>query len=330
MHIYLDESGSFVVPELPRSSISAMGALAIPACFQPAIWKRYRRMRVHLPTENGEVKGRLLNEGQISGVVNMLAATPAIFDITAMDTGMETRDAVQKHRDRHAEKLRQSVGPKHRPSMIAEMERIAHRLRETPLQRYIESQLIFEVVYRILQHAMILYCQILPQELGLFTWTFDSKEINKMTDWEDWWKTMIAPIMQSMALRTPLIGLSEGNYAYFDKKYQMETAEWYKEATGQTDKYCTNLGLILRPFKFDSGINYGLEMVYVLTNAIRRALSGNLREEGWCNISKLIPKMRHKHRVQLLSFTDEATNRSVPFAHVIRKLDRYSKRLLMP
>lgn len=114
----------------------------------------------------------------------MLADTPVIFEITAMDTGMETRAAVQKHRDRHADKLLLSVGPKHRPSMIAQMERLAHRLRETPLQLYIESQLIFEVVYKILQHEMILYSQILPQELGSFSWTFDPKDLNKLTDWK--------------------------------------------------------------------------------------------------------------------------------------------------
>jgi hypothetical protein len=330
MHIYIDESGSFVVPEAPVSSISAIGALAIPACYQPALWKRYRRIRVHWPRENGEVKGRLLDESQVSGLVDMLADTPVIFDIAGMDTGMETRTAVQKHRDRHADKLLLSVGPKHRPSMIAQMQQLARRLRETPLQLYIESQLLFEVVHKILQHSMLLYSQILPRELGSFSWTFDSKDVNKLTDWEAWWKTMIAPIMQSMALRTPFIGLSEGDYTYFDKMFKMETPEWFKEATGETEQYCSNLGLILKEFKFTSAHNYGLEMVDVLTNAARRALSGNLREEGWRNISKLIPKMSDKHQVQMLSFSDEGAARSVPYASVIRKLDRYSKRLLIP
>src|SRR5215472_15008897 len=32
LHIFLDESGSFVVPQTAASSISAMGALAIPEC----------------------------------------------------------------------------------------------------------------------------------------------------------------------------------------------------------------------------------------------------------------------------------------------------------
>jgi len=39
--------------------------------------------------------------------------------------------------------------------------------------------------------------------------------------------------------------------------------------------------------------------------------------------------MSDKHRVQMLSFTEEGT-KSVPYAGVIDKLDRYSKRLLIP
>jgi hypothetical protein len=307
-----------------------MGALAIPACYQHAIWKRYRRIRAHLPKENGEVKGRLLNEAQIAGLVEMLAMTPAIFNISAMDTGIQTPAAVERHRDDHAKKLLLSVGPEHRPSMIAEMKQISRRLSSTSLQLYIESQLIFEVVKKVLQHAMILYSQIIPQELGSFSWTFDSKEINKLTDWENWWKTMIAPIFQSMALREPMGRLAEGgDYTYFDRCFEMDTPEWFKKATGETESRCTNIGLILKEFKFDSGVNYGLEMVDVLTNATRRGLSGNLGEEGWRYISKLIPKMRDKHGVQMLSFTEEETT-NVPYAGVINKLDRYSKRLLIP
>jgi hypothetical protein len=44
---------------------------------------------------------------------------------------------------------------------------------------------------------------------------------------------------------------------------------------------------MLKEFKFDSGVNYGCEMVDVPTNATRRALSRNLGDDGWRYISKL-------------------------------------------
>jgi hypothetical protein len=77
---------------------------------------------------------------------------------------------------------------------------------------------------------MILYSQILPRESGSFSWTFDSKEINKLTDWENWWKTMIAPKFQSTALREPMIKLEEGDYTYFDRSFEMDTPEWFKKS----------------------------------------------------------------------------------------------------
>jgi hypothetical protein len=74
MHIYIDESGTFVVPQSLVPSISITGALVIPECYRKAIWKRYKRMRAHWPKKNGEVKGRLLDEAQVAALVGMLVA----------------------------------------------------------------------------------------------------------------------------------------------------------------------------------------------------------------------------------------------------------------
>jgi hypothetical protein len=329
MYVYLDESGTFALPKVASSSVSAMGALAVPSCYQHAIWKRYRKIRAHLPKDGGEVKGRLLNEAQISGIVNMLIDTPVLFNVNAIDTGLELAAAVERHREDHAAKLLASVGPEHRPTMIAEMKTISQRLRDASVQLYIETELIFDVVIKILQHSMIFYSQTLPQELGAFSWMFDSKEANKLTDWENWWKTMIAPVFQSRALREHMGKVEGGDYTYFDRAFEMDTPEWFKKATGETEARCTDIGLILKEFKFDSGINYGLELVDVLTNAVRRALSGNLGEEGWHDISKLIPKFRDKHRVQMMCFSKPESATVIPYAEVIKKFDRYGRRLIL-
>jgi hypothetical protein len=122
--------------------------------------------------------------------------------------------------------------------------------------------------------------------------------------------------------------LKEGDYSYFDRTFEIETAEWYNKISGDDSPYCTNLGLVLKDLTFEAGTNYGLEMVDVLTNAIRRALSGHLAEAGWGGISKLIPKLRERHTVHLVSFNDART-KEVPYASVIKKLDRYSRPLLI-
>src|SRR5208282_763525 len=147
MHIFLDESGTFAIPQSSgRVSFSTMGALVIPTCYQRTNRKRYRRLRTQLPKDAGEVKGRLLNESQVAGVVNLLVKSPVLFNVLAIDMAAQTAEAVVAHRDGQAEKLLLSVGPGHRPSLIAQMQQLSQRLRGTSPQLYTQSVLIFELV----------------------------------------------------------------------------------------------------------------------------------------------------------------------------------------
>ena len=234
MHIYLDESGSFVIPERPGSSISVMGALVVPACYKNAIWKRYRRMRAHWPKDDDEAKGRLLKETHVAALVEMLVKTPVLFNVIAIDMGMQTPEGIIKHRDGQVRKLLLSVGPEHRPSMIAEVEQMASRLAGTSPQLYTQSVLIFELVRKVLQHSTLLHSQILPKELGAVSLIFDAKDKNKITNWEEWWKKMIAPFLQAIALRKPIIGLKEGDYSYFDRAF----------ASGSGFRCCRSRGIV--------------------------------------------------------------------------------------
>ncbi len=71
MHIFMDESGAF--SGFKEGALGVVGALAIPDTSLPKITAKFARMRDELPLENGEVKGRLLSESQIAGVVAMLS-----------------------------------------------------------------------------------------------------------------------------------------------------------------------------------------------------------------------------------------------------------------
>ena len=331
MHVYLDESGSFSVPAIQTSSMSVVGALAVPDCIQRAIWKRYRRTRSGLPQDGGEVKGRLLSETQVAGLVSMLIKTPVLYTVTAIDLGMHSLEAIIQHRDSQAERLTAHLGPEHHPELIADVKALAERLKNTPPQLYAESVLIYRTAWDALQYSTLLYSQIMPQELGSIRWTFDAKDSNRKTDWENLWHELIAPIAQSIGLKEPLIALREregADYSFFDRAYKIEAGAWFNELAGGEAEHCSNIGAIFRDFTFDPGMNYGLEIADVLTNAVRRALNGNLREDGWQYISKLIPKLRNKHRVRLISFADIDQAANFPYASVIRKLDRYSRPLL--
>ncbi len=67
----------------------------IPDVTMGNIEKKYAKFRGGLPKENGEVKGKFLNERQVDKVVRLLVRNEALFEITALDLGLhqETRSA---------------------------------------------------------------------------------------------------------------------------------------------------------------------------------------------------------------------------------------------
>jgi hypothetical protein len=92
LHVFIDESGSFT--GYHDLSLSVVGALAIPDYKLDAILEKYAKLRVGLPKERGEVKGRLLTEDQVDRVVAMLTHNDVIFELSAVDLAFMT--ALQK------------------------------------------------------------------------------------------------------------------------------------------------------------------------------------------------------------------------------------------
>jgi hypothetical protein len=59
MHIFIDESGTFVT-RADGSSLGAVGALVVTESQVEEFERRYAQLRPLLPKHNGEVKGRLM------------------------------------------------------------------------------------------------------------------------------------------------------------------------------------------------------------------------------------------------------------------------------
>jgi hypothetical protein len=76
--VFIDESGSF--SGFQAGSISVLS-------------KKYTKIRANLPKDNGEVKGKLLNEKQVDKVVTLLIRNEALFEITALDLGLHNENA---------------------------------------------------------------------------------------------------------------------------------------------------------------------------------------------------------------------------------------------
>jgi hypothetical protein len=87
-------------------------------------------------------------------------------------------------------------------------------------------------------------------------------------------------------------------------------------------------GLILKEhLRFSSDTEPGLEMVDILTNAIRRALTGRLAKEGWSDIRGLMIHRKEPY-IGLVGLKEAAVPSS--YEGVVRHFTEGGKTMLSP
>lgn len=300
MHIFIDESGTFTKPG--AKSLSAVGALVVPDRRLPYLVSRYLKIRNNLPKHNGEVKGRLLAEHQIAAVVNQLQKADVLFELSVIDMEMHSKDDIRIHKSGQEHGVTSNLTEDHHPTLRGELFARRAQLEQMSHQLYVQSVLTFEVIARVLRHSTIYYVQRLPRELASFFWIVDAKERSNVTPWEEWWSMAVMPILQSKFLREPMWHLMGADYSHYDRRFRTTPSEYIKERI-QDPKATEAVDLkkiLSENIRFSSASEPGLEIVDILTNAVRRAMVGNLQFEGYKDLPNIMIH-RKSHYVQLVS-----------------------------
>ena len=82
-------------------------------------------------------------------------------------------------------------------------------------------------------------------------------------------------------------------------------------------------------FQFSSEPEFGLEAVDIVTNTIRRSLSGHFNRAGWLAIPQLMIH-RASHCIKLISLSrEDQSSRPVPYANVMNDF-RHGGRAMFP
>src|ERR1035441_3327848 len=167
-----------------------------------------------------------------------------------------------------------------RPKVEAALQDLA----ATPLNLFLQAVALFETIHRVIAHVPLYFVQRRPEELGTFSWIIDGKDRTKVTTWEKWWANYAIGALSTKSRYHPAPTLEGADYSHYDKFR-------YVEENGEEG---TNLSLLLKDLRFSSEIEFGLELVDILTNAVRRALIGNLGIEGWGGIVRtMIHRKEH-------------------------------------
>lgn len=270
---------------------------------------------MRLPKRSGEVKGSLLNEEQIAAVVELLRKNNAIFCASMIDMADHLAEDIAKHRAEGVKSLGANLTDGHTPELRAGVADLQRRMSKFSDPLYAQMMVTIDLLHHALQDMIVYHCQRNPKELAAFHWVVDGKEPLLVTDWEDWWSKTLMVWLQAISLKRPGAMLKGGDYRHFQRFILRELPGYLRNVAPETDNQLgagIDLQLMFREsFRFSTEAEPGLELVDIVTNALRRALIGNLDEKGWLPIRGI---MIHRSDIYVrpvsLCFDDRKLTRS--------------------
>ena len=98
-----------------------------------------------------------------------------------------------------------------------------------------------------------------------------------------------------------------GDYSHYDRF----------SVIGDDGEKGTDLKLLLKDIRFSTKAEEGLEFVDILTNAIRRTLTGSLQKDGWKNIHRLMVHRNETYLQFILLGEDQDVVRRASYGTVV-------------
>jgi hypothetical protein len=70
-----------------------------------------------------------------------------------------------------------------------------------PRQLYFQYVLLSQLVWSASVESALYFSQRRPRELATFEWTIDAKDPRRVTTYENWWRDILAPALESRSRR---------------------------------------------------------------------------------------------------------------------------------
>lgn len=323
MKIFIDESGAFIKSTDGSPAISCVGTLVIPDWSLPKLMRKYEQVRPSLPKNGkGEVKGRLLNEAQVARVIDLLKRNNTLFEASLIDMNVQDEDQLAAQIKILKENHTSHMSPLGLEKNAEWLKRVLTSFDSMNSQLLVQFLLTTKLLHRTIQHATAYYSQRAPKELTSIEWFIDAKNENGITKAESWWRETVGPFLASISKTEPAMSFPCGDYSYYDSAYGADIED--EDRGHDMLKIFSNL-------TFKSEIDYGLELVDIVTNTLRRALSGNLQESGWQGLPDLVIQTKEES-FQFMVFSGEGafTKNKAPYKKTYNKLCHGRKPMISP
>lgn len=333
MIIYIDEAGIFSNPNKKPNYISCVGGLAIPETCIDRIFDEFKRLKKSWNLESAEIKGSSLDEKMVDQVISLLAKEDVVFKAISIDLGFQEDNVVEKSKLDQGSRLRKSaIGAK--PKIAEHLADLADTTERLSNQLYTQSVLLIHLVDRLLRIITLYYSQRNPHTLSSFNWVFDAKNGDSITPYENLWKAVCKPYLQTVSLAHPLLRLKGADYSCFEKfcgSTECPPSHLVKHVNNEKGKQfqTIDLNLLMENIFFsESNDDLGLQLIDILVTSLRRAFSKTLQIEGWKNIGKImVQPMKGNLIVDFVSLVEVGTKKT-PYGGMLKIIEEQSKPMI--
>lgn len=280
MHIYIDESGSFIPKGPSNSQASAVVGLVVPSERRVQLFREFKKFRKRVRPESIELKGSSISETEAAEFCGILASHDVLLEAIAIDLGMHSDLEISEFRHRQADLVVTSIDRESHANIVHEAWELGERLRMLPNQLFIQAFLSIRLVSRLFELGRMYYSLRSPRELFSHTWRIDAKS-DRVTAMETAWSMLSIVWLSSK----PSGMIPGGDYSFEDSLApEFPVSPVSEQEKGQID---LKKAIWDRLSFVDSKADLGIQMADICGGIVTRALNRKLQPAGWLPIGGL-------------------------------------------
>lgn len=229
-------------------------------------------------------------------MLQLLGEYDVMVQIGALDVGTHSAAQIDSFQAGQAAGIMSGITPDHNDNARQWAVRLRDRWLGLSAQLATQLYVLLLTLEEVIQYAPNYYAQRLPAELGRFDWIFDPKDI-KPTPFEECWRDIVFPLLQSMSLERPWIRVDGGPFDYSAFRYfEMDIPKYLlphleaRKGRIPEDRKGLDLGRLFREsVSFpDSKSEPGLQLADVVASAFTKAMNGKLPPTVWRLLGPII------------------------------------------
>ena len=296
MHIYIDESGSFVDAKNEGSWNCVLAYIAPSSDIRKAkIALRDLKLRSGYK-KNDEIKLRQIKDKDYFQFLSDLGKLNGVVFAVATDSGKNNDNDITLHQKKQSDAILINLPRMKYKGGRDAVQFLGNQLLKLSPQLYAQLWCQVILIHEITTHGILYFVQRFPQSLGNFKWRIDQKNSSKI-DFEDAFEKITPMLIQSFTIDKPAVFLEGANYNALHK-YAFEKGKvptYLKDEYGidisSTNKINININKLVRDdLDFvDSKVSKGIQIADLLSSGIRRCFRNGFRN---CDlVAKLLGKL---------------------------------------